>query len=281
MNMKKLTLGFSSCPNDTFMFDAMIHHKIDTEGLDFELFIGDIEQLNRKAINSELDITKISFSAFTQLTETYKLLTAGAALGENCGPLLVAKRPISKDQLASCSVAIPGINTTANLLTSFLFPQLTQKSELLFSSIEQAVLDEQVDLGLIIHESRFTYESKGLIKIADVGEVWEKKTATPTPLGGIIIKSNLDRETQIKVNRVLEKSVRYAFSNPTSGLDFIRQHAFEMSDEVMYKHIQLYVNEFSINFGEAGRKSIAKLFEVAASLKKIAKEPFLDKIIVS
>ncbi|MBN2745324.1 MAG: 1,4-dihydroxy-6-naphthoate synthase [Bacteroidales bacterium] len=277
----KLTLGFSSCPNDTFMFDAMIHHKIDTEGLDFELFIGDIEELNRKAFASELDITKISFNAFTQLTDTYKLLTSGAALGENCGPLLVAKRPISESQFASCSLAIPGFNTTANLLTSYLFPDLTAKSELLFSSIEQAVIDGHVDLGLIIHESRFTYESKGLVKIADVGEVWEKKTGTPTPLGGIIIKNSLDIETQRKVNRVLEKSVRFAFANPTSGLDFIRQHAFEMSDEVMFKHIQLYVNEFSINFGEAGRSAIIQLFDVAAQLKKISIIPPLHQIIVS
>lgn len=263
------------------MFDAMIHHKIDTEGLDFELFIGDIEELNRKAFASELDITKISFNAFTQLTDTYKLLTSGAALGENCGPLLVAKRPISESQFASCSLAIPGFNTTANLLTSYLFPDLTAKSELLFSSIEQAVIDGHVDLGLIIHESRFTYESKGLVKIADVGEVWEKKTGTPTPLGGIIIKNSLDIETQRKVNRVLEKSVRFAFANPTSGLDFIRQHAFEMSDEVMFKHIQLYVNEFSINFGEAGRSAIIQLFDVAAQLKKISIIPPLHQIIVS
>lgn len=276
MQLQKLTLGFSSCPNDTFIFDAMIHHKIDTEGLEFELIIADVEELNKRAFEAELDITKISFNAFTRLTNQYILLDSGAALGENCGPLIIANEEMPIAALNSKKIAIPGVNTTANLLMTFSFPQAENKIEMLFSDIENAVIEGKVDAGLIIHESRFTYQDKGLIKLADIGEIWETKTGTPTPLGGIIAQRNLGNELLEKINRVLRRSVEFAFKNPKSGLEFIRLHSQEMSEEVMYKHIGLYVNEHSISLGNSGRKSVEKLFEIAFELGLI--DEIADKI---
>ncbi len=264
MNTKQIIrLGFSSCPNDTFIFDAMIHHKIDTEGLDFELIIEDVEELNRRAFTNDLEVTKISFNAYTQLVNKYILLDAGAALGENCGPLLISKKPLTMDELRNKKIAIPGVNTTANLIMSLAFPEIDNKIEMLFSDIEEAVLSEEVDAGLIIHESRFTYEDKGLYRILDLGEYWENITNTPTPLGGIIAKRTLDRDLILKINRVLKKSLEFAFAHPKSGLDFIKKHAQEMSEEVMYKHIGLYVNHYSLSLGEKGKEAVTVLFQRA------------------
>jgi 1,4-dihydroxy-6-naphthoate synthase len=270
MNKTKISLGFSSCPNDTFIFDAMIHGKIDTEGLEFELFIGDVEELNRKAFSNELAITKISYNAYTRLTNNYILLDSGSALGENCGPLIIANQEFSIDDLSSKKIAIPGINTTANLLLSVAFPEVKNKVEMIFSDIEKSVIDGSVDAGLIIHESRFTYEEKGLKKIIDLGEYWENLSNTPTPLGGIIAQRDLGADLLQKINRVLKRSVQFAFDNPKSGIDFIRQHSQEMSEEVMYKHIGLYVNHYTLDLGEAGRKSVETLFKKAQELGLIA-----------
>ena len=270
MNKTKISLGFSSCPNDTFIFDAMIHGKIDTEGLEFELFIGDVEELNRKAFSNELSITKISYNAYTRLTDNYILLDSGSALGENCGPLIIANQEFSIDNLSTKRIAIPGINTTANLLLSVAFPEVQNKVEMIFSDIEKSAIDGRVDAGLIIHESRFTYKEKGLKKIIDLGEYWENLTNTPTPLGGIIAQRNLGGELLQKINRVLKRSVQFAFDNPKSGIDFIRQHSQEMSEEVMYKHIDLYVNNYTLDLGEAGKKSVETLFKKAQELGLIA-----------
>lgn len=266
---RKITLGFSSCPNDTFIFDAMIHGKIDTEGLDFELFIGDVEELNRKAFSQELDITKISYNAYTRLTSNYVLLDSGSALGKNCGPLIISKEQFDIADLPSKNISIPGINTTANLLLSIAFPQVIQKTEMIFSEIEKAVLDEKVDAGLIIHESRFTYEQKGLKKIIDLGEYWENLTHTPTPLGGIIAQRALGLDLLQKINRVMRHSVQFAFDNPKSSLDFIKLHSQEMEEEVMYKHIDLYVNNYTLELGEMGRKSVETLFKKAQEMQLI------------
>ncbi len=264
MNTKTtIRLGFSSCPNDTFIFDAMIHGKIDTEGIDFELVIEDVEELNRRAFRNDLDVTKISFNAYTRLIDQYILLDAGAALGENCGPLVITKEAMSMDELQNKRIAIPGINTTANLLLTLAFPDYKNKVEMLFSDIEAAVIKGDVDAGLIIHESRFTYQEKGLQKTLDLGEYWESQTVTPTPLGGILVKRNLGDELIQKINRVLKRSVQFAFDNPKSGLEFIRQHSQEMSEEVMYKHIALYVNHYSLNLGEAGKNAVQVLFDKA------------------
>jgi 1,4-dihydroxy-6-naphthoate synthase len=256
-----IRLGFSSCPNDTFIFDAMIHGKIDTEGIEFQLVIEDVEELNRRAFRKDLELTKISFNAFTRLASDYILLNSGAALGENCGPLIITKTPMTMDQLKDKSIAIPGVNTTANLLFSMAFPAHQQKQEMLFSSIEQAVLHGKVEAGLIIHESRFTYKQKGLFRVLDLGEYWESKTGTPTPLGGIIAKRELGIPLLQKLNRVLRRSVQFAFDNPKSGLEFIRQHAQEMSEEVMYQHIALYVNHYSLDLGVNGKMAVNTLFQ--------------------
>ena len=257
----RLSLGFSSCPNDTFIFDAMVHHKIDTEGLEFEVCYADIEKLNKWAFNRKLDITKLSYNAFTNCIDDYVLLDSGSALGNNCGPLLI-KKP--ENILTSKSrIAIPGKYTTANMLLSIALPKNKNKVELLFSKIENYVLNNKVDAGLIIHENRFTYEDKGLEKVIDLGDFWESKTGLPIPLGGIVIKRNITLETQQKVERVLRKSVEYALKNPNSSADYVSCHAQEMEKEVTDAHIDLYVNKYSISLGEEGRKAVKLLFQKA------------------
>lgn len=265
----KLTLGFSPCPNDTFIFDALIHHKIDTEGLEFEVYYDDVETLNQKALRGELNITKLSFHAFAYVANQYALLDAGSALGFGVGPLLISKKHFNSEaaQLrtpnSELKVGIPGKYTTANFLLGIAYPELQNKQELVFSEIESALLEEKIDLGLIIHENRFTYQDKGLNKIVDLGDYWEKLTGCAIPLGGIVINRNLDRDVQLKVNRLIRQSVEYAFAHPKSSIDFIREHAQAMEESVMYKHIELYVNKYSINLGEEGRKAVDTLFKLA------------------
>ena len=270
----KLTLGFSPCPNDTFIFDALVHHKIDTEGLEFELVFADVEQLNKWAFQGKLDITKLSYNAFTHCVNDYILLDSGSALGNNCGPLLI-KKPntiLTKDS----KIAIPGKYTTANMLLSIAFPKNQNKVEILFSEIENQVLEGIVDAGLIIHESRFTYKYKGLDKVSDLGEFWERDTGLPIPLGGIVVKRELPFSEQKKIERVLRKSVEYAFKNPNSSADFVKYHAQEMEKEVVNAHIALYVNDYSISLGEQGRKAVNVLFKKSGnSLENI----FLPKFV--
>ena len=262
----KLTIGFSPCPNDTFIFDAMVHGKIDTEGLEFEVVLADVEELNRKAAKAELDITKLSYHAFAYLTDKYMLLRSGSALGNNCGPLLVSKKNFRLEELKDLGIAIPGKYTTANFLLNFAFPNLHNKTEVLFSDIEKKVLSEEFDLGVIIHENRFTYAERGLVKIMDLGEFWEQQTALPIPLGGIVCKRDVDLEIIKKINRILRRSIVFAFENPDESDDYVCQHAQEMDPSVMKKHIELYVNQYSIDLGEKGEKAIQKMF---SSLKNI------------
>jgi len=259
----KLTLGFSPCPNDTFIFDAMIHGRIDTEGLEFELFLGDVEALNRRAFATDLDITKLSYHAYAHLTDAYVLLDAGSALGNNCGPLLIAKTAIINARIPDLKIAIPGKLTTANFLLSLAYPKATHKIELLFSEIEEAVLNGTVDAGLIIHENRFTYAEKGLVKLIDLGEFWEQTTGMPIPLGGIAIKRSLPAEIITKVNRIIRRSVEYAWANPAASEAFVAEHAQEMDPAVRRQHIDLYVNRFSTNLGTQGRDAVQYLFKIA------------------
>jgi len=265
MNHPALTLGFSPCPNDTFMFDAMVHHRIDTEGLQFTVVLDDVESLNQKAIAGEPDITKLSYAAYTSAIDNYILLNAGSALGEGVGPLLVSNKELSTADFSDShlSVAIPGKNTTANFLFSISFPHAVNKKEMLFSEIESAVLSERVDAGVIIHENRFTYQQKGLKKICDLGELWEQNTGQPIPLGGIAVKRSLPHELQEKIDRVMKRSVEYAFANPHMSHDYVLQHAQEMSADVRKKHIDLYVNQYSVDLGIKGRQAISTLFEKA------------------
>lgn len=256
-----LTLGFSPCPNDTFMFDAMIHGKVNTGELEFQAVLEDVETLNKKAISAELDITKLSFFAFSQVTDRYELLTSGSALGKGVGPLLISKKEFSNPENEIKSVAIPGKHTTAYFLFRTFYPTLTNVEELVFSDIEQAVIDGKVDAGVIIHENRFTYEAKGLKKIADLGDLWEKKTGLPIPLGGIAIRRSIPFDIKQKVNSILKASVEFAFANPDSSNSYVQAHAQEMDENVRKKHIQLYVNEFSIDLGVAGKEAIEKMFQ--------------------
>jgi len=275
----KLTLGFSPCPNDTFIFDAMIHHKIDTEGLTFEVSYEDVETLNHKVFEKSLDISKLSFHAYAYAQEQYVLLDAGSALGFGVGPLLICKNAALVDQvlqgkrngdaMSDLKVAVPGKYTTANFLLGLAFPQLQNKEIKVFSEIEPALLNEEVDLGLIIHENRFTYQDKGFHKIIDLGDFWEKETGCAIPLGGIVMRRDIADDVKEKVNRVLRRSVEFAFENPTSGIDFIRAHAQEMSDDVMYKHINLYVNKYSVDLGQEGRKAVTLMFDKAQDLNLI------------
>jgi 1,4-dihydroxy-6-naphthoate synthase len=264
-----VTLGFSSCPNDTFIFDALLHGKIDTEGLTFVPVIEDVETLNKKANASELDVTKLSYHAFAYLTHQYKLLNAGSALGFGVGPLLITKNFPSIHHSPFTihnSIAIPGELTTANFLLSLALPNVKNKKTMLFSEIENALLNDEVDFGLIIHENRFTYQEKGLHKVIDLGEYWEQNYHSAIPLGGIVVNRKFDLATQYKIDRVLRRSVEYAFANPKASYDFVRQHSQEMSEEVMYKHIDLYVNKYSVNLGEEGRKAIYTLFDTGLRL---------------
>ncbi len=260
-----LTLGFSPCPNDCFIFDALVHGRIDLEGLTFRTQLADVEALNTAAFAGEADITKLSFHAYAYCANDYVLLDAGSALGNNCGPLLISKRPTTRDEVAAghLRIAIPGVYTTANFLLGLAFPHATDRTPILFSEIEGAVLDGRFDAGLIIHENRFTYEAKGLGKIIDLGEFWEGETGAPIPLGGIVIRRSLPADVQQRVNRVLRRSVEYAFAHREASLPYVRAHAQEMSDEVMYKHIDLYVNQYSVDLGPAGREAVDVLFSRA------------------
>lgn len=259
----KLTIGYSPCPNDCFIFDAMVHHKIDTEGLEFDVIMEDVEALNQRAFKNELDITKLSFHAYLYVMQHYILLRSGSALGFNCGPLLIQDSKLEFQSLDNAKIAIPGKNTTANFLLSLAFPNAKNKVEMLFSDIEHAVLDGKADAGLIIHESRFTYEQKGLKKIMDLGEFWDSLIHAPIPLGGIAAQRSFDNYLLQKINRCIKKSVEYAFANPNEVMPYVKCHAQEMNEDVMKKHIELYVNEFSVDLGSIGKQAIELMINKA------------------
>ncbi len=278
----KLTLGFSPCPNDTFIFDALVNKKIDTEGLEFEPVLEDVETLNNWALQDKLDITKLSFPAFFQSLDNYVLLDAGSALGKGVGPLLIAKENVQYPMLnvQQSTIALPGINTTANLLFSFAYPDALKKIFIRYNEIEDFIQKdsskvspiggdlEGANLGVIIHENRFTYQQKGLHKVMDLGEYWEAKKKTPIPLGGIAISQSVKRSTALKVNELIRKSLEYAFANYPLITDYVKQHSQEMSEEVMRQHIDLYVNNYSLTLGEEGKLAIKTLFDVFNSMNK-------------
>lgn len=259
----KLTLGFSPCPNDTFIFDALVHKKVDTEGLEFDILLADVEELNQGAFAERLDITKLSYHAYAYVAGQYMLLDSGSALGNGCGPLLIAREPVPAADIPGLRIAIPGKYTTANFLLSLAFPDARDKTSFLFSDIEDAVLDQRADAGLIIHENRFTYASKGLVKLIDLGAYWEETTGMPIPLGGIAIRRALPADIRHTVGRVLRRSVEFALDNPRQTLDYVRCHAQEMDEAVMFQHIHLYVNEYTRALGTQGRAAVQLLFERA------------------
>lgn len=266
-----LSLGFSPCPNDCFMFDAIVNQRIDLEGLSFTPHLADVEALNRETFSGAADVTKLSYHAYAYCRRDYVLLDAGSALGRNCGPLLISARPIAPDEVrrGGLRIAIPGVYTTANFLLGLAFPAARDRTPLVFSEIEAALLDGRFDAGVIIHENRFTYEAKGLHKIVDLGEFWEQETGTPIPLGAIAVRRSLPEDVKRRVNRIVRRSVEYAFAHREASLPYVRAHAQEMSEEVMYKHIDLYVNHFSVDLGPEGTRAVTTLFEKAAALNLV------------
>ncbi|HET6995485.1 MAG TPA: 1,4-dihydroxy-6-naphthoate synthase [Chitinophagaceae bacterium] len=274
----KLTIGFSPCPNDTFIFDALVNKKINTGEIDFDPILEDVETLNQWALQGRLDITKLSFPAFFQSPDKYVLLNAGSALGKGVGPLLISRHPLlgsidndaaniqhQASSIQHQAIALPGINTTANLLFSFAYPEATNKEFMIFSAIEDAVLSGKTDLGVIIHENRFTYQQRGLHKVRDLGEYWEQKMQVPIPLGGIAIKRSIDVSTATTVDKLIRKSLDHAFANYPVITSYVKQHSQAMSEDVMRQHIDLYVNDYSLDLGAGGKSAIETLYKVFLS----------------
>ena len=267
----KLSLGFSPCPNDTFIFDALVNKKIDTEEFELDTVLADVETLNQWALESKLDITKLSFPAFFKSLEHYTLLNAGSALGKGVGPLLItdSESILTDEEINQASVVLPGVNTTANLLFSFAYPEATDKKFMIFSAIEDALVNKETDLGVIIHENRFTYQQKGLHKVKDLGEYWEQRMQLPLPLGGIAINQSIKRSVALKVNELIRKSLDFAFKNYPVITDYVKQHSQEMSEEVMRQHIDLYVNNYSLDLGDEGKLAIESLHRVFLELNNL------------
>ncbi len=253
-----LSIGFSPCPNDTFIFDALVNGGINTGDLRFDPMLEDVETLNRWALEGKLDITKLSFPAWFQTAESYQLLQAGSALGQGVGPLLVSNSPqtLTEEDVNNAAIALPGINTTAHLLFSFAYPQAKNKRFMVFHEIEETVASGEADLGVIIHENRFTYQQKGLHKVTDLGDYWERKMNAPIPLGGIVIKKSLGEDIYQRVNGLIVKSLQQSFNHYPTISPYVQEHAQAMSEAVMRQHIELYVNKFSLDLGEKGQAAV-------------------------
>ena len=264
----KLTIGFSPCPNDTFIFDALVNKKIDTEGLQLEPVLEDVQTLNEWALQGKLDITKISYGVLPLLLDQYLVLNAGGALGKGVGPLLITKKEgYTTRDVDQMTIAIPGEHTTAHMLFSLAFPKATGKKFMVFSAIEDAVLHSQVDAGVIIHENRFTYQQKGLKKLMDLGEYWEQQTGNPIPLGGIVMKKSFDATLQQQVDKLIHQSLEYAFAHYPLVTDYVKQHSQEMSEAVMRQHIDLYVNNYSLQLGEDGKAAVHTFLDIYGRMK--------------
>ena len=261
MNKQIIQIGFSPCPNDTFIFDALVNKKIDTGNIHFEAILEDVQTLNAWAIEGRLAVTKLSYGVLPLVLDNYKLLNSGSALGRGVGPLLIAKNDLTIDNIEQQLIAVPGENTTAHLLFSLAFPDAKNKIFLRYDEIENFVLQGK-GLGVIIHENRFTYEDKGLKKITDLGDYWEKETGHPIPLGGIVVKKSVQPQIQQLIDVLIKKSIEFAFSNYPLLNDYIRSHSQEMSEDVMRKHIELYVNEYSSDLGQKGIDAVKNLIAV-------------------
>ena len=258
----KLTLGFSPCPNDTFIFDALVNNKINTGGLSFDVVLEDVETLNQLALQKKLDITKLSYGVLPLVLDKYIVLNSGSALGSGVGPLLIQKSKVKSKNVEDFLIAIPGENTTAHLLFSLAYPNAKNKIFLRYDEIENFVLDGN-GLGVIIHENRFTYQAKGLYKIADLGDYWEKETGNPIPLGGIAAKRSIDTAIALQVNKLIRESIEYAFNNHYKDLTgYVKEHAQDMSEEVMRKHIDLYVNHYSLDIAD-GKIAVQQLLNIS------------------
>lgn len=263
------TLGFSPCPNDTFIFDALVNKKIDTGDFHFDVRLEDVETLNELAKKERLDLTKISYGVLPLVAKNYVVMNSGSALGKGVGPLLISQKPVDFDEVEHYTIAIPGENTTAHLLFSLAFPNAKNKIFKRYDEIESSVLQSEKILGVIIHENRFTYMDRGLYKIVDLGNFWEEKTGLPIPLGGIVAKRSFDENVLMKVDALIKESMEYAFENYPLITGYVKQHSQEMEPEVMKKHIDLYVNKFSINLGKDGRNAIQKFMQVYMETNRI------------
>jgi 1,4-dihydroxy-6-naphthoate synthase len=257
----KISLGFSTCPNDTFIFDALVNGKIDTEGLEFVPYLTDVEDLNLLAFSGELDVTKISYHAWLHVWKSYRILDSGSALGKGSGPVLVAKNECLDPRYLSLKVAIPGEYTTANLLLRLAYPNIKEKKVFVFSDIEQAILDDLVDAGVLIHENRFTYEKRGLVLLRDLGQFWNETANAPIPLGGIMAHRRLPQDVAEKINRLVKKSLEYAFMFPEGTMAYMRQFAQSMEEEVLNAHLKTFVNEYSLELGAEGKRAIQILID--------------------
>lgn len=269
---RSLTIGFSPCPNDTFIFDALVNGKIDTGALRFEPVLEDVETLNEWAFQGRLDITKLSFRALLDVLDTYSVLQSGSALGQGCGPLLISREEITPEEVAGKSIAIPGVHTTANMLLGFAFPDAVRREAILFSEIEDAVLDGRFDMGLIIHENRFTYAARGLKKVMDLGAYWETKTGCPIPLGGIAIKNEIPREIRTQTDALIRESLAYSHAHYPELSSFVTDHAQAMEESVMRSHISLYVNDFTRELGDRGKKAILKMGSLLPDTAQVTEE---------
>ncbi len=263
----KISLGFSPCPNDTYIFDAIVNKRIDLKGYLFDVQLADVEKLNKYAFEQKLDISKLSFNAYASASENYQILPSGAALGFANGPLLISKRKIYPDEVSQIKIATPGVNTTASMLLN-IFWKLNIKNikEYLFSEIEDAIFSNEVDAGLVIHETRFTYKKRGLLKIADLGEKWENKTHLPLPLGGITIKRTLTQNVKNDIAQIIKSSVEFANKNPEASKQYIKHNAQETSDEITKQHINLYVNKYSVDLGVDGMSAINQFFKLGSDI---------------
>lgn len=272
----KLSLGFSPCPNDTFIFDALVNGKIDTKGITFEYVLEDVETLNRWAAAGKLDVTKLSYNAFLHNVQQYALLHSGSALGKGVGPLLIRKNdahPHPSPDLSKARIAIPGLQTTANLLLTLAHPEAVDKTEVLFSEIEERVLNDEFDCGLVIHESRFTYAQRGLTKVMDLGDWWEGVSGAAIPLGGIVIRRTIDKNVCAAVDVLIRESLAYSWAAYPELAPFVTDNAQEMEETVMRRHIDLYVNEYTTDLGETGARAIQTLFRKAQSAGLILHTP--------
>ena len=254
--INRLRLSISPCPNDTFMFDAIINKRIELDGLDFDVEYWDIEQLNEQALRRRADITKCSTAILPAIVKHYRLLDSGSALGRGNGPLLVRRRG---EQTSLRRIAVPGLHTTANALIGRLFPDIEERVAMLFSDIAEAVERGEYDGGVLIHEGRFVYERRSLELVADLGLEWERRMSLPLPLGSIVAANDLADDVVERVERIIRRSIEYAFDHPEQSRDFIKEHARELEDDVIDKHIKLFVNDFSLSLGEEGRRAVAEL----------------------
>jgi 1,4-dihydroxy-6-naphthoate synthase len=264
----KFTLGFSPCPNDTFIFDAIANNKIDTKDFGFDIILEDVQTLNKWAIEGKLDITKLSYGVLPLVLDKYCVLNSGSALGKGVGPLLLKNPTQTISTVEENIIAIPGENTTAHLLFSLAYPTAKKKVFLRYDEIEEFVLEGK-GLGVIIHENRFTYEAKGLLKIVDLGDFWEQQTGQSIPLGGITISRKIDFAIQQQIDHLIKKSIEFAFSNYPLLADYVKKHSQEMSEDVMRKHIDLYVNDYSIDLKQEGKDAIIKLLKVYENIKGV------------